>query len=113
MTQFIPGDKMTITVPLNFQLGPGFWACIPPQSRRLLCQQYAGRAKDLLSRNQESLPDDGRLQLIVEAAMEARQLCFVAALREPSTEELDCRFDEFVIWSVFGSQTPMEAPYEN
>ncbi len=104
---------MTISASLNFQLGPGFWACIPQQSRRLLCEQYAGRAKDLLSGKPECLPDDGRLRLIVEAAMEARQLCFVAAVREPSSEELDCRFDEFVIWSVFGSRTPMEETYGN
>jgi hypothetical protein len=45
--------------------------------------------------------------------MEARQLYFVAALQEPATEDLDQYFDEFVIWSVFGSPTATEVPYGN
>lgn len=104
---------MTISASLNFQLGPGFWTCIPQQSRSSLLRQYVERAKVLLPRHTESQLNDGRLQLIVEAAMEARQLYFVAALQEPATEDLDQYFDEFVIWSVFGSPTATEVPYGN
>src|SRR6202163_2841030 len=92
-----PETKMTISAQLNFQLGSGFWACIPQQSRGSLLRRYAARAKELLPRHTDCQLDDGRLQLIVEAAMEARQLYFVAALQEPSIGDLDRYFDEFVI----------------
>jgi hypothetical protein len=108
-----PETQMTISTPLNFQLGSGFWACIPQQSCSLLLGQYAARAKKLLPRHSESQLNDGRLQLIVEAAMEARQLYFVAALQEPTTGDLDRYFDLFVICSVFGIPNFNEAPYGN
>jgi hypothetical protein len=79
----------------------------------LLLGQYAARAKDLLSLHTESQLNDGRLQLIVEVAMEARALHFVAALQEPTTEDLDRCFDLFVICSVFGIPNFDEAPHGN
>lgn len=45
--------------------------------------------------------------------MEARALYFVAALKEPTTEDLDRYFDLFVICSVFGIPNFSEAPHEN
>jgi hypothetical protein len=76
-------------------------------------RQYAKRAKELLPRHIESQLNDRRLQLVVEAAMEARQLLFVAALQEPTTEDLDRFFDSFVICSLSCSPNFSEAPYEN
>jgi hypothetical protein len=108
-----PETQMTISTPLNFQLGSGFWTSIPPPSRILVLRHYAARAKELLARLTECQLDDGRLQLIVEAAMEARQLYFVAALQEPTTEDLDRFLDLFVICSLFGIPNFNEAPYEN
>jgi hypothetical protein len=113
MATLSPQTRTAISAQLNFQLSPGFWACIPQQSRSLLLGQYAARAKELLPRHSESQLNDGRLQLIVEAAMEARQLYFVAALQKPTTEDLDWFFDCFVICSVFGIPNFNEAPHEN
>ena len=104
---------MTISAQLNFQLSSGFWACIPQQSRSSLLRQYTARAKELLPRHTECQLDDGRLQLIIEAAMEARTLYFVAALNEPATDDLNRYFDLFVICSVFGIPNFNEAPHEN
>jgi hypothetical protein len=71
MATLSPQTGTTISASLSFQLGSGVWTCIPQQSRSLLLGQYAARAKELLPRHSESQLNDGRLQLIVEAAMEA------------------------------------------
>jgi hypothetical protein len=85
-----------------FQLGTGFWASIPQTIANELLLQYTVRAQELLARHQERIPDDDRLDLIVQAGMEARALYFVAALTEPTRLSLDEYFDRFVICSVSG-----------
>jgi hypothetical protein len=45
--------------------------------------------------------------------VEARTLIFVAALTEPTTEDLDRYFDRFVICSVLGIPDFNKAQYEN
>jgi hypothetical protein len=97
----------------RFQMGPGFWAYTPQEDRSSHLRRYTARAKELLADCQECLPDDDRLQLIVEAAMEARGLHYLAALLEPSTTELDTYFDHFVLSAVFGSRISFGVPHEN
>ena len=97
----------------SFQLGPGFWACIPQQFHSSLLRRYTGRAKELLSDCQACPPDDDRLQLIVAAALEARLLLFASAFWDPSAEDLDAFFDQFVLWSVSGSPASSEVTHEN
>ena len=76
---------MHISASPYFQLGLGFRATTPEHLHRKLLYHYSTRAQDLIIRRQTRLPDHDRLQLIVEAAMEARALYFVAAMNEPST----------------------------
>jgi hypothetical protein len=93
---------MPISAPPQFRLGPSIWASTSYTTHHQLLHCYTERARELLICYQKYPPDDLRLQLIVEAAMEARALFFSAALWEPSTEELDGYFDEFVVRSVSG-----------
>jgi hypothetical protein len=86
----------------HFQLGSGFWAPIPEPIHHDLLHRYATRARELLARHQARIPDDGRLHLIVQAAMEARALYYAATLAEPTTEDLDEFFDHFVICCTSG-----------
>ena len=97
----------------HFQLGPGFWACIPQQIHDALVRRYITRAKELLADCQECLPDDDRLKLIVEAAIEAQGLHHVAALLAPTTAELDTYFDHFVLSAVFGAGIVFRVSHEN
>ena len=89
-----------------FQLGSGCWANTRQQDRHILLRQYTKRAQEILISHRACLPDDDRLRLIIEAAMEARGLFFVAAMAEPTTEELDQFFDQFVTQSVSGIAGP-------
>jgi hypothetical protein len=95
--------EMYISARPHFKLGSlSFWASIPEPTSHELLHHYTTRAQVLLAGCQKCLPDDDRLQLIVQAAMEARALFFVATMTEPTTEDLDVYFDNFVIQSVFG-----------
>jgi hypothetical protein len=104
---------MNISTQPLFRLGSGFWGSVPEPFHHELLGHYAARAQELLAGQQACLSDDDRLQLIVQAALEARALYFVASLNEPTTDDLDRYFDEFVIWSVSGSRTSRKAPHGN
>jgi hypothetical protein len=97
----------------SFQLGLGFWDSIPQTFHHRLLRLYAIRAQELLARHQACPPDDDRLELIIRAAMEARFLHFLAAMKEPTTEDLDEFFDYFVIQSVCGILDSNEAGDDN
>jgi hypothetical protein len=106
---------MRVSAPSHFQLGPGIWASIPEPAQHDLLQHYIKRARELLARLQECIPcipDDDRLRVIVKAAVEARALYFVAAMTEPTTDDLDGYFDHFVICSVLGIPDFYEAQSE-
>jgi hypothetical protein len=90
----------------HFQLGSGFWANTPQQDRHELLGHYTIRAQEALTCLRACLPSDDRLRLIIEAAMEARGLFFVAAMAEPTTEDLDKFVEQFVTQSVFGIAGP-------
>jgi hypothetical protein len=102
-----------MSTPPHFQLGAGIWASIPGPAHNDLLQYFIKRARELLARLPEYIPDDDRLRVIVKAAMEARALYFVAAMTEPTTDHLDGYFDHFVICSIFGIPDFNEAHYEN
>ena len=104
---------MPISAPPQFRLGPGIWASTPEPAHHDLLHHYTMRARELLARLQECIPEDDRLHVIVKAAMEARALYFVAALTEPTTDDLDGYFDHFVICSVVGIPDFNEAQNEN
>jgi hypothetical protein len=104
---------MLISAPPYFRLGSGIWASTPEPTHHELLHQYTTRTHELLAHNQECIPDDDRLHVIVKAAMEARALYFVSALQEPSTGDLDRYFDLFVICSVFGIPNFNEVPNES
>jgi hypothetical protein len=91
---------MPSSAPPQFRLGPGIWASTPEPVLHNLLHRYAVRARKLLARFLDCIPDNDRLQLIVGAALEARALFWAAAVQEPSTEDLDQFFDEFVTRSV-------------
>lgn len=101
------------TVPAENLFTKGFWASTPEPHHYELLRCYSARAQELLACHQACLPDDDRLALIVRAAMEARILYFVAAMNEPTTEDLDGFFDEFVMRSVSGILDFNETTYAN
>jgi hypothetical protein len=87
----------------HFQPSSSFsWASTAEPIHHDLLRQYTKRAQEILISHRACLPDDDRFRLIIEAAMEARGLFFVAAMAEPTSEDLDQYFDHFVILSVFG-----------
>ena len=91
----------------HFRPGSSFFSASAAEPiHRDLLRQYTNRAQEILISHRACLPDDDRLQLIIEAAMEARGLFFVAAMAEPTTEELDQFFDQFVTQSVSGIAGP-------
>lgn len=90
-----------------------FWASIPEPIRHEVLGRYIFRAQELFAHWHECLPDHDRLQLIVEAAMEARSLYFVATMTEPSTDDLDRYFDQFVILCISGIPAINETRYED
>ena len=104
---------MPNSTPPQFRLGPGIWASIHDPAHHELLKHYTRRARELLERLQECIPEDDRLRVIVKAAVEARTLIFVAALAEPTTNDLDGYFDDFVIRSVLGIPEFNEAQYGN
>jgi hypothetical protein len=104
---------MYISARPHFQFGSGFWASIPEQAHHELLQRYSARAQELLACYQACLPDYDRLELIVRAGMEARSLYFVASMNEPTTEQLDGYFDDFVMRSVSGVPDFYEARDDN
>jgi len=98
---------MNISGTLHFQPGSSnSWASTAEPIHCDLLRQYTNRAQEILISHRACLPDDDRFRLIIEAAMEARGLFFVAAMAEPTTEDLDQYFDHFVIQSVFGIVGP-------
>jgi hypothetical protein len=108
-----PEKEMPSSAPPQFRLGPGFWASTPEPAHHDLLHRYTVRAQELLARLQEFVPDDERLLIIVQAAVEARALYFVAALVEPTTADLDEYFDHFVMRSASGIHGFNEAQNEN
>jgi hypothetical protein len=93
---------MPISGKPDFQLGSGFWASTLEQDHHELLRYFSARAQEILAGLPACLPDNDRLELIVRGAVEARFLFFVAALADPTTEDLDEYFDHFVISSVSG-----------
>lgn len=104
---------MPNSVPPHFRLGPGIWASISEPAHHDLLIRYTLRARELLAHLQEDIPDIDRLCVIVKAAVEARALLFTAALTEPTAEDLDSYFDEFVTRSAVGIQDLKGARNEN
>jgi hypothetical protein len=104
---------MPNSAPPHFLLGPGFWASTNEPAHHDLLHRYTTRARELLACIHEFIPDDDRLLVIVQAAVEARALFFVAALAEPTTADLDECFDRFVMRSVAGIHDFNEASHEN
>jgi len=104
---------MLNSAPSHFQLGPGVWALTPEPVHHDLLHRYTVRARELLARLQACIPDDDRLLVIVQAAVETRALYFVAALNEPTTADLDECFDQFVIRSASGIHDLNGARNEN
>ena len=86
--------------PPHFQLGSGYLSPIPFEIRTIIESEAISRAKSLLDQHELAGPDDDRLRLIVQAALEVRALLFAAALTEPSLEDLDRSFEEFVLCAV-------------
>jgi hypothetical protein len=82
-----------------FRLGHGYWGPISEDLRQELLFSYIGRAKDLIPTD-FPVPEDDRLAIIVQAAMESRMLYFAAAMYEPSAKELDSFFDDFVMRAI-------------
>ena len=62
----------------HFQLGPGFWACIPQHLHDALLRRYTTRAKELVADSQQSLLAMIGCKLLVEAAVEAQVLHHMA-----------------------------------
>ncbi|SRR6266496_722307 len=83
-----------------FHLGPGYWGFIPAEVRQCVLANYIERAADLIDSLQSGRTDVDRVALVVQTAAEATLLFFTAALHEPSTEELQLFFDDFVFKAV-------------
>ena len=91
---------MNISPVVKFRLGAGYLDPIPLKLRTIIESEAISRAKSLLCQHDLAVPDDVRLRLIVQAALEVRALLFTAALTEPTSEDLECCFEEFVLCAV-------------
>lgn len=88
--------------PLNFKLGPGFWNAIPPEMISPLTDKFTIQARCALNERDLVEPDAEHLKLIAMAAAESVCLLHDAALN-PSQEDLDHHFANFVVHAVTGS----------
>jgi hypothetical protein len=61
---------------------------------------FTERALNIFAEYDLKPPKEDRLNLIVTAALEARNLLFAAALNEPDNFELEIFFDQFVLQCI-------------
>ena len=77
--------------------GPRFWAMIPEGNRSAVLGHHRHRARQIIAEEGFPVPNDqDRLELIVTLAVEAEILFFDAALFEPTQEERDLFFADFL-----------------
>jgi|SRR3974390_744694 len=82
---------------VTFRPGSAFWATVPPDQRGELIRHHMQRALRLATDSQLPIPANWkRFELIVQLAVEAETLFFNAAVFEPSSEDRDLFFTDFI-----------------
>jgi hypothetical protein len=96
------------TLAFTFNLGPGIWAELSPDNRIDVLRHHMKRAWRVLADTHLPLPNPDpvhRLELVVMAAAEAEALFFSAAIVEPTSEDLDEFFADFICRALMPFQS--------
>ena len=81
----------------TFRLGPGYWATVPEGQRADVMRHHLQRALRLAKDYQLPLPaSQKRFELVVLLALEAELLFFNAAVFEPSSDDRNAFFADFL-----------------
>lgn len=85
----------------TFRLGPGFWATVPESQRADVMRHHLRRAWQVIDYYHLPLPtNQERLELVVQLALEAELLFFNAAISDPSLDEHDLFFADFLRYAL-------------
>lgn len=94
---------------VTFRPGSAFWATVPPDQRDELIRHHMQRALRLATDSHLPLPVSWkRFELIVLLAVEAETLFFNAAVYEPSSNDRDMFFAEFLRRALHSASTEIQ-----
>ena len=82
----------------HFPLGDEHTRSVPSQDSAVAL--WLHRAQQVIANEGLCEPEEWRLLLIVEAALEVNSLYFAAALHDPTPEDLYRYFEEFIVRSI-------------